>query len=130
MVMTALSTGTGMRADSMSPVHLTFGAARSDEACVPCKAETAFTPVAPAAARAVGATAVVVDLPKPILTSFQLPPNHHPTPPRTLSRTLRLMTHPTVRRKRANAAKIKSRSYQSARSMALTSWADVPSNEV
>lgn len=58
-------------------------------------------------------------IPKPIPNSLKLPPIHHPTPPTTLSRTLRFIIHPTQRRKKRNAARIKSRSYQSAFSSCL-----------
>ena len=68
--------------------------------------------------------------PTPIRSSFQLPPSHHPNPPTTLSSTRRLITHPTTSRKRKNAERIKSRSYQSARSMALTSAEDVSRMDV
>ena len=62
----------------------------------------------------------VVDPPHPRRSSRPDAPNHHPTPPATRSRTLRLIMNPTTKRNTTKASAIRSRSYQSAFSRVLT----------
>lgn len=63
--------------------------------------------------------------PIPMPNSRKLPPTHHPTPPTSLSSTLRFKIHPSTKRKRTNAERMISRSYQSAFSINRMSWVDV-----
>ena len=112
------------------------GGMAAGEACAASFDKDEIAVAVPAAAAAVPDAAMATSAPfltgrpTPIRSSFQLPPSHHPNPPTTLSSTRRLITHPTTSRKRKNAEKIKSRSYQSARSMALTSAEDVSRMDV
>lgn len=127
---------------SMISLPLSTGLSGGMAAGEACAASFDKDEIAVAVPAAAAAAAAVLDAamatsapfltgrPTPIRSSFQLPPSHHPNPPATLSSTRRLITHPTTSRKRKNAEKIKSRSYQSARSMALTSAEDVSRMDV
>jgi hypothetical protein len=68
--------------------------------------------------------------PSPIPINLKLPNTHHPTPPTTRSRILRFIIHPTQSKKKRKAARIVSRSHQSAFSSCLIICPEASRREV